>query len=441
MGRMMKDVLIKNGTVVPMDGEESFYRNGMVLIRDGIIRYVGSDEIEDVGDVPVLDARGGVIMPGFINAHMHLYSTFARGMSPKMPPARDFNDVLERLWFPLDRQLSAEDIRMSSLAAYVECIRMGTTTIIDHHESQGFQSGSLDQIVQASREAGVRSVLSYGASDRYGRGLEGVEEGVRFLSGLREDGMIAGMMGLHALFTVGEGTLRATCEAAEQFGSGIHVHVAEAAYDQSFNLEAYGVTALKRLADAGGLSSRCIIGHGVHMTEDDMDLMAASGAILVTNPQSNMHNAVGVAPSAKMLAKGVRVALGTDSMTCNMREEMRALYFVQRLKEQNPSGFFAESCDILLRNRDVAGEKLGRTLGCLKAGAAGDAIVLDYNPPTSLHLDNFWGHLIYGMSNTKVDSTVVDGVVLMKHGTLTTIDECKVMAESRTRADKLWDRF
>lgn len=210
----MSELLIENGTVITLNNDQLIYEKGAVVIRDGKVAYVGIEPaVSD--DAQMLDARGGLILPGFINAHTHIYSAFALGLSPKMPPAANFNDVLERLWFPLDKALSLEDIRYSALAVYTSCIRMGTTAIIDHHESQGCQDGVLDVIETAAREAGIRSVLCCGASDRYGKGHEGVAEGVRFIKKLgKSDGKIAGMMGLHALFTVEDETLHATCEEA-----------------------------------------------------------------------------------------------------------------------------------------------------------------------------------------------------------------------------------
>jgi len=382
-----------------------------------------------------------------INAHMHLYSTFARGLSPKQPPPANFVQILERLWWPLDKALNQEDIFYSALIPLIECIRSGTTTIIDHHESQGYQKGCLDPIEDALRKTGVRGCLCLGVSDRYGRGEEGIEENIRFIKKIQKkrvsgDDLVSAMFGLHALFTVEEASLAESVAAARSLGVGIHVHVAEDAADQAVNEKKYRQRVVRRLNRAGGLGPKSLAVHCVHVNPAEMDILRNTQTPVVHNPQSNMNNAVGVAPVMRMLAKGVLVGLGTDGMTANMRDEVRTANILHKLAARDPRVFFAESCALLLRNNAaIASRHFAKPVGALAKGAYADLIILDYNPPTPLNEGTFLGHFLFGLCGARVDTTIVNGKVLMRGGELLTVDEEKICAKSRALAQAFWRRF
>ncbi len=446
---MKKDLLITGGTVITLDPKGRIIPDGAVLIRDGVIEAVGKADVvaRKASGARVIRADGRVIMPGLINAHMHLYSTFARGISPKQPPATNFVEVLERLWFPLDMALTKPDMRFSALAPYIDCIRNGVTTIIDHHESQGVQKGVLDVLEAAARETGIRSVFCLGTSDRYGRGVEGIEENIRFVKKIQAaqasgDDLVAAMFGLHALFTVNPDTLKQSAEAARELGVGFHVHVAEARSDQEFNVKRYKKTPVERLEEAGALGRQTIAVHGVHISKSDMKKLAATGTALVHNPQSNMNNAVGVARVDEMLKAGILVGLGSDGMTSNMRDEVRVAVIGQRLRQNDPCAFFVEACQLLLsNNRQIAGRYFHRPIGVLEPGACGDAIVLDYDPPTPMNEQTFLGHFMFGLCGATVETTVAQGRVLMEDRELKGLNEAALMQESRRLAAKFWKRF
>jgi len=446
---MNDTLLISGGTVITLGTKNRIISDGAVLICDGVIEAVGKASVvrKKARGAKKLDASGGFIMPGFINTHMHLYSTFARGIMPKQPPAMTFVEVLERLWFPLDKALNEKDIKYSARVPYIECIKNGTTTIIDHHESQNCQKGVMDVLEAAARRMGVRSVLCLGVSDRYGKGAEGVEENIRFIKKIQKkqaagNDLVAAMMGLHALFTVNKKTLDQAVSAANELGVGFHVHVAEAKADQEFNKKHYGMSVVKRLLRAGALGEKTLAIHGVHIDKNDMKILAKSGTNVVHNPQSNMNNAVGIAKVQEMLDAGILVGLGTDGMTSNMRDEVRVAQVAQRLKLNDPSAFFVEACTLLLENNArIAGRYFKKPLGVLKKGAYGDVIVVKYDPPTPFSTETFLGHFLFGLCGADVISTVVNGKILMKNRALQGINEKRIMTESTKQAKDFWKRF
>ncbi len=443
-----KALLITNGTVVTLGDDNKIINDGAVLIEDGVIQAVGKASAvkKKARGAKVLDAKGKVIMPGFINTHMHLYSTFCRGLSPKMPPPKTFVEILERMWWPLDEALNGKDILYSCLIPLMDCVKNGTTTIIDHHESQGFQTGSMEIIEKACRQVGVRSVLTLGLSDRYKKGEEGIQENIDFIGKIqakqkRGDDLIAAMMGLHALFTVNDKSLKKACDIANEIGCGMHVHIAEDKADQVDNKKKYGKTVVERLAAAGGLGPKTLAIHCIHINDKEIGLLAKTGTCAVHNPQSNMNNAVGVAPVLKMLEKGVLVGLGTDGMTTDMKDEVRVANILHKHAAQDPRVFFVESCNLLLKNNaKIASRFFNRPVGELKKGNYGDVIVMDYEPPTPMHGGTFLGHFLFGLCGARVASTVVNGNVLMQDGKLA-INEKKICAESRKQAADFWKRF
>ncbi len=445
----MSVLLIRNGTVITLGPANRIIKNGAVLIRDDVIEAVGTSA--KMGKRPkgakIIDARGGLIMPGFINTHMHLYSTFARGLSPKQPPPANFPEILERMWWPLDKALNEKDMAYSALIPLIECIKNGTTTIIDHHESQGLQLGCMDVFAKALRKTGVRGCLSYGVSDRYGKGDEGIEENIRFITKIRKrqqrgNDMVAAMFGLHALFTVNQRTLKKSIAAADELGVGVHVHVAEDKSDQSISQRKYKKSVVQRLFDVGGLGHKTIAVHCVHISPEEMDLLSQTDTCVVHNPQSNMNNAVGAASVLKMMDKGILVGLGTDGMTSNMRDEVRVANIMHKHGKKDPRVFFVEAGQLLLQNNAaIANRFFRRPLGVLEKGAYGDVIVMDYDPPTPLSNETFLGHFLFGICGATVNSTIVNGKVLMENRRLIGLNEAKIMAESRKQAKDFWRRF
>ena len=434
----MSKILIKNGTV--FDGKN--VRKADVYIKDGKIDAVAS-KIRRSG-VNVIDAEGKVVLPGFICAHHHLYSTMARGMGIPGVPAKNFQEVLDKLWWPLDRALDKDDIYLSALYALGECIRWGTTTIIDHHESQSYQKGSLDTLMKACEKAGIRTALTLGSSDRYGKGLEGVEENERFLKKLKKEKhpLIRCMVGLHAAFTVNDKTLKASADLAKKYNCGLHVHVAEAKSDEDASVKKYKMRVLERLNKLGALGKKTILVHCVHVSGKEAALIKKSGSIVVHNPESNMNNAVGWADVLGLLKKGILVGLGSDGMSSNMLQQLRCAYLIARHANADPRVGFMEAPTMLLQNNaEIASRIFGGSFGTIAKGKVADIAIMDYLPPTPLNSGIFLGHLIFGLVNSQVDTTIASGRILMQNKKILAFDEKKLSEAISKRAPKFWKKF
>jgi putative selenium metabolism protein SsnA len=434
----------ENGIVVTLGLNNQVIWNGSVVTEGENIVAVGntSDLQKSFPDAETVDCAGKVILPGFICTHHHFYSTMARGMAIPGEPASNFVEILERLWWKVDRALLEDDITLSAQIPLIECIRNGTTTVIDHHASPGMRDGSLDLIESAVRQAGIRASLCYEVSDRNETG-GGVEENERFIKKIgKGDGQIAAMMGLHASFTLSDETMERCVGIAQDAGVGCHVHVAEDLADREDSLQKYGMPTVHRLEKLGAVGPKSLFIHCVHIDESEMDLIAATNTCVVHNPESNMNNAVGVTPLFQLLARNILVGLGTDGMASDMLSQMRCAYLLHRLANRDPRVAFLEAPRLLLENNPAIAERqFGVRLGELAEGRPADLAILDYQPPTVLSEANFLGHLIFGLVDATVDTTVCRGKILMQGKKILSLDEERIAARSRELAPQMWDRL
>src|SRR5437660_3910991 len=283
----MTDILIGNGTVVTLDSDNRLIEQGAVLVHDDRIAAIGSDTDlrQQYPDAQYVDANGGLIMPGFLCTHTHFYSAFARGMAIPGEPPRNFPEILERLWWRLDKLLTLEDTRVSAEIFLADAIRHGTTCVVDHHASPNAVDGSLDVIANAVKQAGVRASLAYEVSDRDGPAVieAGMRENERFIRSLRaerrqqaEAGMIAASYGLHASFTLSPATLERCAAGGASLGVGFHIHVAEDSSDENDSLARYGVRVVDRLEANHILGTRSIAAHCVHVNSGEIAHLATT---------------------------------------------------------------------------------------------------------------------------------------------------------------------
>ena len=440
-----ESVLVFNGTILTFGDPGTVIAGGAVLIREGAVVAVGPDadvRAAMTGPATEIDARGCVVTPGLVNAHMHLYSTFACGIAAAA--SRNFPDILKNLWWRLDRAMTLDDVRLSAAVPAIRCLKAGVTTILDHHASFGATRGSLDVVARQVREVGLRACLAYEVSDRWGEAAadESICENADFLASLARhcDPDLASLFGLHASFTLSERTIE-RCRGAAH-GAGFHVHCAEDLSDvEAARAEGFD-GAVDRLASLGVLGPKSLAVHCIHVTPNEIRTLASSKTPVVTNPQSNMNNAVGVAGVEALLAAGCTVGIGSDGMTSNLLEEVRAEIFTQRQRTCDVTRMFGEAARMLtVTNPALATTIFGRPVGVLQPGAAGDAVVWDYDPPTPVDVDNAAGHVVFGLPASRPRTVVSSGRVVVQDGRLPGIDERAIAAESRALAAALWKRW
>lgn len=441
-------LLVGNGRVITRDNTMPIIENGcVVMVGNKIIEVGSTDGLKaKYSAARFIDAKGKLIMPGFINTHMHYYSTFARGMSNDSPPATKFSEILKGLWWRLDKVLTLEDVYYSAVGPMIDQVKNGVTTVFDHHASPYAVTGSLFKIAEAAEQIGIRSNLCYETSDRDGEKIadEGIAENVDFIKycNKKNDDMLKGMFGLHASMTVSEKTLDKCLNAINGLNAGFHVHSAEGIEDLEDSRAKYGKGVIERWYDTGVLSDKTIAVHCIHISEKEMDLLKEKDAMVVHNPESNMGNAVGASPVLEMFGKGILLGLGTDGYTADMMESYKVGNIIHKHVKGDSKVAWGEIPEMLFaNNKKIAERYIDGQIGVLKEGALADVIIVDYNPPTPINEGNINGHLLFGINGRFVDTTIVNGKILMEDRKLVNIDEERMMAKSRELASAVWKRF
>lgn len=440
-------ILVGNGRLVTRNSSNDYFENGAVVIDDNKIIEVGEYSLfkEKYKNAEFIDAKNKIIMPAYINCHEHIYSAFARGLQIKNYNPKGFLDILDGLWWTIDRNLTLKDTYLSAMATFIDSIKCGVTTTFDHHASFGSIKGSLNEIDKARKEIRIRACLCYEISDRDGmqKSKDSVNENIDFIKYALDDNtdMIKAMMGMHAQFTISDETFKYAMENKPK-DVGVHIHVAEGIEDLNFSLEKYGKRIVERLKDFNVLGEKTLLAHCIYIDEDEMELIRDTNTMVVHNPESNMGNACGCPPTMKMMEKGILCGLGTDGYTHDMTESYKVANILHKHHLKNPNVAWSEAPKMLFENnRVIANRYFKNKLGVLEKDAVADVIIVDYNPLTPMTKDNINSHILFGVSGHDTVTTICAGKVLMKDRKLLTVDEDKVMKECRTAAKELEERI
>jgi len=426
---------------------------GNLRVVDGTITQTGPDVVPAPGE-EAHDCHGAVVLPGLVNGHTHLYSALAAGMPPPPVAPKNFHEILEFIWWRLDRALDAESIETSARIGALDALRCGTTTLIDHHASPNAIDGSLDRIEQGIADVGLRAVLCYETTDRNGpAGTEaGLAENRRYSEKCRDraDPMLAALIGAHAAFTLSDQSLKHCVDLAEECRTGLHIHVAEDPCDDAICRAKYGMPLIDRLAACGllpndsepaasgtshAVGSASILAHGTHLAPDDATRISGRIAALAHNPRSNMNNHVGYAPVGHMQ----NVLLGTDGIGGDMFTETRHAWF--KARDAGASLTPDQIVDMLAHAARTAGRALGTTLGRLEPGVVADLVITDYIPATPIQSDNAAAHLIFALGSQHVRHVAVAGKWVLKDGCPTHIDTIAARKEAAPITQALWSRM
>jgi len=445
-------MLIINGKLITWGVENRIYGDGWgLLIRDGIIEKIApqNELIETYPEQEQLDADGQFVMPGNICAHTHFYGAFSRGLAIPGDAPRTFTQILDKLWWNLDKALDEEGIRYSALVCLVDAIKHGTTTLIDHHASPNAIDSSLDIIAEAVNQSGLRASLCYEVTDRDGpeKTEAGIQENLRFIRRIQEkdpsDKNLRAHFGLHASLTLSDETLAKAQDMCPD-RIGFHIHAAEGIADQEDSVQKSGKRVVHRLDQFGILRPESILAHGVHLDEDEIRRLAEKNTWLTHQPRSNMNNAVGVAPIEEMMAAGVRVGMGNDGFTNTMWMEWKEAYLLHKMAHRDPRrmGGYQVVEMAVKNNSDLVTDLFDDLrIGEITEGAAADLIFVDYHPFTPLTAGNLPWHILFGFVESMVTATIVAGKPLMYRRELLTLDEAEIAAKAMEISKKTWHNF
>lgn len=436
-----------------------FANNDQNTVLEGHAVAIEASRIQEIGGESELkqkymqfeqfDGGGRLLMPGLINAHMHFYGTFARGLALQQAPS-NFHEILKLLWWKLDSALDLQAVYYSALVQAISAVKHGVTSIIDHHASPKAVAGSLDKIEEALNLLGLRGLLCYEVSDRDGEEIRelGLQENARYIQKCKNarqenpDHLFDGMVGLHASFTLENESLQKAAELSKTSNRGCHIHLLEDRVDGDITRGKFQIGVVERLREFGILGEKTITAHGIHLDESEVDLLAETDTVVVHNPQSNMNNAVGRTDIFKLLQKEILVGIGSDGMSANIWPDVRTATLLHKHDLQNSNAGWNEIQQITLKNNPKIFERIsGQKVGRIEPDYLADLILVDYFPPTPMTGENIWGHFLFGIADAPVDSTIVNGRVIMKNKEMAGLDEEGIAAHARECAEQVWGRF
>jgi len=430
----MTRTLLHNLRIIDPFGEREFLDRGAILIEDDRIKFVGRG-FSHVGFAgQLLDMHGKTVLPGMINAHTHLYSTLARGMPAPVKPPQNFVEILEQVWWKLDRGLDQAAVQASFEAGLLDSLKHGVTTVIDHHASPLYVQGSLDKLVEVAEKLGMTVSICFEISDRNGPENFQAElaENMRAISKYAHATHVAPLLGLHASFTLSDASLATLREALAAVGkAGIHIHVAEDLADEK-DAQAKGYqSVIQRLDHFELLNDQTLIVHGIYMCREDRQTLIHRGCKLIHNPSSNANNRVGLLEQE--IIETLHAGLGTDGMQNDLVAEAREGMLIRSGTGGPPVDYLKL---LFKHNPDIAVGVFGQLLGHIEEDAQADLVFYDYESRTELQADNFGSHLLYGLGQPS--DVMTRGIFRVRDGVVSGLDEKAVLENARKQSVRLW---
>ena len=424
----MTDHYILTNAIVT-DGHSYLKEKCDIEIKANKILRIG-EALESDKNTKTIDLGGRLVLPGLLNPHHHLYSALATGLAP-IGPTRNFQEILDNLWWHLDKTLDAESIYYSAINGLMQSARYGVTTVIDHHASMHAVSGSLNIIKKAFNDVGLKGVLCYEISDRMGEDSlqEQINENINFWNENRENATIKGLLGMHANFTLSEKSM--TLIAKEKPESmPIHIHCGEDVADFEFCKNVGYAGPVDRLNEFGLLSNASLLAHCIHLSEIDYELLAKINPHVISNPESNANNNVGVMDMQKI----PDYVLGTDGMTGNILGTLRSHFLLRNAN-------IPHADKILFQNTAKMMSSYFPNSGTLKEGGIADLAITNYRPVTPLSLGNLFYHLMFGVQGKEMHMTISEGKIIFADNEMKSVNEIQMNKEIEEAVKKLHETY
>jgi 5-methylthioadenosine/S-adenosylhomocysteine deaminase len=423
---MSDRLIIRNGIVLTLNDADDVHFGGTVVIDgDRIETVVAAGESVESGDAREIDAAGKIVMPGLIDLHYH--TALGKGWSDHLP----LWEYLQTCWYPMIRALDPESAYWAALASYAESIRCGVTTINDMYR----QLGSL---AKAAEEIGIRAVLSNDvATDEHDLDTLADNEQAFKASNGAANGRIQVFVGIEWLPLASEELLRDARALANELGTGIHIHLNESLSEVEISKKMFGRRPTEVAYDTGILGPDCIAAHCVWLSDTEMALMRETGTQISHNPSSNAKLGNGIARLPEMLAAGINVGLGHDAAECNNSRDMfEVMKFASLLhRASRVDAGLQQARDVVRMATRNGARALGHETGQLTAGHKADVILIDtqstmFTPLMPGSSEHVFSHLVFAANGSCVDTTIVDGRVLMEGRRIVSVDEDEVIREA-----------
>lgn len=425
------DILLKGGTLLTMDRALTVVSRGYLAIRGDTIAELGEGDGDGIRAAKVVDARGGLVLPGLINAHTHAAMALFRGLADDLP----LMEWLTNYIFPVESRMDAGFVHAGSLLACAEMILSGTTTFCDMYLFE-------DEVARAADKAGMRCVVGEVLYDFPSPNYGAVEEGLKYTEALikkwRGNPRVSVAVEPHSLYTCSPSLLEAANELALRYGVPLVIHVAETRAEVEEVKKRYARKPFEHLAALNILGPHVIADHCVHLDDSEIRRIVHHGVKPVHNPESNMKLASGVCPVYKLLAEGATVGLGTDGCASNnnldLFAEMDMAAKLNKVEAMDPT--VLDAVTVLRMATSMGAEVLGLSdkVGSLERGKKADVIVVDTRKPHLTPMYNPYSHLVYAARGSDVSHSIVNGVLIMEERKLLSLDLEAVMSDASEKA-------
>ena len=434
------DLLINGGTIVTMDGDRTIHENGYIAIKDDTIVSIGLSSTsaypKGLTAKQTIDAKGKLILPGFINGHTHVPMTLLRGLKDDVT----LDDWLRKYIFPAEAKNVTEDfVRWGTRLAMAEMIRSGTTTFADMYYFE-------DAVAEETKAAGLRGFVGETWIDFPAPDNKSEEEMAayteKFLKKWQGDALIHASVAPHSIYTCSEKTLKDSAALARKYHAPILIHVAEMKKELDDSREKNGTTPVQYLERIGVLGPDVLAAHCIWVDDADMKILAQREVGCVHNPSSNMMLASGIAPVVDERAAGMRVGLGTDGPAgsnndLDMMEEMDLASKLQKTARVDPRALGAKGALEMATIEGARALHMEKEIGSLEQGKKADLILLNLNVPNAVPMYEVYSAIVYALKSSEVETVIVGGKILLKDGKLQTVDEAAAMAKAKEYARKV----
>jgi len=427
---MNYNIVIHNGTVITMNSDLDIIENGVLCIKND--KLVKIDPRKNHSPLPegkkIIDARGGIIMPGLVNTHTHLPMVLFRGLADDLPLSRWLNEYI----FPAEaNHIHPESVRIGALLSSAEMLLSGTTTCCDGYFHE-------DHVAAAMNEIGMRAILGQGVIDFPVPGVpkpeDNVNNAIKFLQKWKNIApLITPSIFCHSPYTCSGSTLTKAKDAADAKGVLFQIHAAETKDEYASIQTKHHTTPVKYLDKIGIIDQNTLLVHAVWLDDDDIEIIAKRGASVSHNPESNMKLASGIAPVPELLKAGVTVGLGTDGCASNnnldLFSEMDTAAKLHKVNAMNPTLMDAVT---VLKMATIEGARalgLQDIIGSLEIGKKADIIIIDTHKPHLVPVYNPVSHIVYAAQGSDVQDVIVDGRILIKDRKILTVNLENIIEE------------
>ena len=429
----MNNTLIKGALLITMDDSRPDYFKGDILVKSGRVAAISETpaSIDSNGAETIVDGKDLIIMPGFVNAHGHTAMTLLRSYADDMP----LKEWLENKIWPTEERLESDDVYWGTMLAVAEMIKGGTTTFADMYFF-------MERVAEAAAESGIRAVLSRGMIGIGPGGDDALKNTEQFIANWHgaEDGRINVTLGPHAPYTCPPEYLLKVIDLADKTGRPIQIHLSETKGEVEESISRHSKSPIELVHALGLFNYKVIAAHCVHLSDRDIEILAENNVGVAHNPGSNLKLGSGIANVTKMLQSGINVGIGTDGASSNnnldMVEEIRLVALLSKGVNLDPTLIPAKTA-IKIATKMGAKVLCLEDTGIIKEGYRADLIGLNCNRPHMVPMHDPLAQVAYSAAAADVSLVMVDGKILLENGSLTTLDEEKIMAEASQRATRL----